>query len=122
MNDVWSEQAKLVHSTRSEITESLLWLDGKRISLNDYPMHRAFYDGAYKKTLLKTCRQVGKSTTLANFIIAESVAMPFFKTLFFSPSQEQTLKFSNLRVGKTLNYSPLLRRYWVNENRVLVRT
>jgi hypothetical protein len=122
MDEVWAEQAKLVHSTRSQITESLLWLDGKRISLGDYPMHRAFYDGQYKKTLLKTCRQVGKSTTLANFIIAESVAIPFFKTLFFSPSQEQTLKFSNLRVGKTLNYSPLLKRYWVNENRVLVRT
>lgn len=122
MSDVWSEQSKLIQSTRSQITESLLWLDGNRLSLADYPMHRAFYDGAYKKTLLKTCRQVAKSTTLSNFIIAESVAIPFFKTLFFSPTQEQTLKFSNLRVGKTLTYSPLLRRYWVSENRVLVRT
>lgn len=122
MDALASAQQQLVRLTRSQITESLLWLDGKRISLADYPMHRAFYDGAYKKTLLKTCRQVGKSTTLSNFIITESVASPFFKTLFFAPSQEQTLKFSNLRVGKTLMYSPLLRRYWLGENRVLSRT
>ncbi len=117
-----STQPEIARLTRSQITEKLLWLDGKPICLDDFPMHRAFYDGAYKKTLLMTCRQVAKSTTLCNFIVADSIAIPYFKTLFFSPSQEQTLKFSNLRVGKTLNYSPLLRKYWLAENRVLSRT
>jgi hypothetical protein len=110
-----------VSISRSEFVESLIWLEGKRMSLRDFPMHRAFYDGGHRRTLLKTCRQVAKTTTEAAFIVAESVTLSHFKTLFFSPSQEQTLKFSNLRVGKLLNYSPQLRPF-IDENRVLVRT
>lgn len=75
-------------------------------------MFRAVYDGRYKSTLLMCGRQVGKSSSLANFIIAESVAMPFFKTYYISPSKEQTLIFSNTRVGKVLAYSPLVRKHF----------
>jgi hypothetical protein len=83
------------------------------------------YDGAYKKTLLKTSRQVGKSTTLSNFSVAESIAIEHFKTFFISPSQEQTHKFSTERVGKTIQYSPLVKRYFLGDaasNRVMVRS
>ncbi len=121
MTELWKAQQNLIQLTRSQITESLIWLDGKKISLKDYPMHRAFYDGGYPKTLLKTCRQVAKSTTLACFDVTESIAQPYFKTLFFSPTQEQTNKFSSLRVGKILTYSPLINKLWVGENRILSR-
>lgn len=117
------EKIVIAH-TRSELAEGLLHLDGKLFSLRDYPMYRAVYDGKYKKRLLKTCRQVAKSTTLANFIITGSVAQPFYKTLYFSPTKEQTLKFSNLRVGKTINFSPMIKKHWLNEgstNNVLTR-
>lgn len=75
-------------------------------------MFEAIYDGRYKQTLLMTARQVGKSTSLANFIIAESISIPFFKSYYVSPSREQTLIFSNTRVGKTLAYSPLVNKYF----------
>lgn len=75
-------------------------------------MHRAIYDGRYKSTLMMCGRQVGKSTSLANFIITESVALPFFKEYYVSPTKEQTLVFSNTRVGKTLAYSPLIRKHF----------
>lgn len=44
--------------------------------------------------------------------------------MFISPSQEQTLKFCNTRLGKTINYSPLIRKYYVDpnfSNRILLR-
>ena len=96
----------------SQIAESLLWLDGEPFSLNDYPMYRAVYDGRYRSTLLMCGRQVGKSSSLANFIIAESVSIPHFREYYLSPSKEQTLIFSNTRVGKVLSYSPLVRKYF----------
>lgn len=96
----------------SDIAERLLYLDGEPFSLRDYPMYRSIYDGRYRSTLLMCGRQVAKSTSLANFIISESVALPFFKSYYVSPSKEQTLIFSNTRVGKTLSYSPLINKYY----------
>lgn len=96
----------------SDVAQKLLWLDGETFSLRDYPMYRAIYDGRYKSTLLMCGRQVAKSTSLANFIITESVAIPFFKEYYLSPSKEQTLIFSNTRVGKTLSYSPLIKKHF----------
>lgn len=75
-------------------------------------MYRTIYDGRYKSTLMCCGRQVAKSTSLANFIISESVAIPFFKEYYVSPTKEQTLIFSNTRVGKTLSYSPVVKRYF----------
>jgi hypothetical protein len=96
----------------SDVAQRLLWLDGAAFSLRDYPMYRTVYDGRYKSTLLMCGRQVAKSTSLANFIITESVAIPFFKEYYVSPSKEQTLIFSNTRVGKTLSYSPLVKKHF----------
>lgn len=96
----------------SEVAEGLLWLDGAPFSLDDYPMYRNIYDGRYKATLLMCGRQVAKSTSLANFIISESVALPFFRSYYVSPSKEQTLIFSNTRVGKTLSYSPIVKKFF----------
>lgn len=96
--------------SRSAITESLLYIDGKLVSLKDYPFHYAIYDGAFPSILLKTARQISKSTLAANFTLAESIAIPFFKTLYVAPTKEQTSKFSNTRLSKTINYSPLLKQ------------
>ncbi len=96
----------------SDVAQRLLWLDGDAFSLDDYPMYRSIYDGRYKSTLLMCGRQVAKSTSLANFIITESVAIPFFKEYYLSPTKEQTLIFSNTRVGKTLSYSPLIKKHF----------
>ena len=112
MQSVSSQTPKLKPQRLSEVAEKLLQLDGAPFSLRDYPMFRAVYDGRFKSTLLMCGRQVGKSSSLANFIIAESVAIPFFKTYYISPSKEQTLIFSNTRVGKVLAYSPLVQKHF----------
>ncbi len=98
---------------RSTIAEGLFYVDGKPLSLSDYPMFRAVFDGKYPRILLKTGRQVTKSTTLAAFMIAEAIGTAPFKSYYVSPSQEQTRKFSHTRVAKILAYSPDLRRGFV---------
>lgn len=114
-----------ISRTRSQLSEMLLRIDGKPVDIRSgYPMFLAIYDGSFQRTLLKTCRQVGKSTTLSNFSIVECVAVPFFKQFFIAPSQEQTQKYSTGRVGKTITYSPLIRKHFVNQGvpqRVLSR-
>lgn len=113
-----------VKKTRSSLAQSLIKIDGKEFSLEHYPMFRAIYDTPSYSTLLMTCRQVGKSTTLATFNISESIAIEHFHTYFISPSQEQTHKYSTLRVGKMLMYSPLIKQCYSDhsaENRVGMR-
>lgn len=95
---------------RSTLAQGLFYVDGQPLSLADYPMFKAIYDGRYARILLKTGRQVTKSTTLAAFMIAEAIATVPFKSYYVSPSQEQTRKFSHTRVAKILAYSPEVRK------------
>ena len=90
----------------SELAEAWLRLDGKPFRFDLYPMHRAFYDGRFRRTLFKTGRQVAKSTSLANFDILECAVIPHFKTMYVSPAKEKTVIFSTTRVAKTMRYSP----------------
>lgn len=100
---------------RSEWVTTLLHLDGKPFSLDHFPFYRQVYDNLYPALLLKTARQVAKSTTLANFLIMEACSTPHWKSFFIAPSQEQTTKFSQTRVGKTIFYSPDIRKRWVSK-------
>lgn len=76
-------------------------------------MYPAIYDGKYSRLLLKTGRQVAKSTTIACFMIAEAIGTSQFKSFYISPTQEQTRKFSHTRIAKILSYSPDLRKSFV---------
>jgi len=99
-----------IQNFRSSVAQALFHVEGKPFSLHNYPMYTAIYDGNYNKLLLKTARQVAKSTTIANFILAQCIGQPHFKTYYVSPSQEQTRKFSHTRVAKVLTYSPDVRK------------
>jgi len=119
-----SSQTISVNKTRADLAQSLIKIDGKQFSLRNYPMFTAIYNSPAQSTLLMTCRQVGKSTTLATFNISESIALDHFRTYFIAPSREQTHKYSTLRVGKMITYSPLIKDSYSeggSENRVNLR-
>ena len=94
--------------TRSKLAETVLTIDGKRFSLHDYPFFYGIYDSSSPEILLKTGRQVAKSSCCANLIITDSIVHPHFKTLYISPTKEQTSKFSNTRLAKIIYYSPMI--------------
>lgn len=97
----------------SDWVQNFLNLDGKPFSIANFPFSKDIYDQVHPGMLLKTCRQVGKSTTVANLLIMNSCLRPFWKQLFVSPSQEQTQRFSQSRYGRVLSLSPRLRGAWV---------
>ena len=103
-----SSPSEYIELNRKELAEKLLCLDGTPFSLVDYPMYDAVYQGTWRTTLLKCGRQVGKSVSAANFEIVDSIAIPYFKTLYVSPTLKQTSAFSNTRVAKIMRHSPLV--------------
>lgn len=114
----------IVTATRSEYAQTLIHIDGHPFSLADYPMFRAIYNTGAEKIVLQTCRQVGKSTTLANNCIIDAVSIPNFKIFFIAPTQEQTHKFSVDRVSATIHGSPIIEEYFTavgDTDRVLTR-
>lgn len=52
------------------------------------------------------------STTLGNRILASSCLIPHFRTLYVSPSAQQTQEFSKTRIRETLETSPDLRKWF----------
>lgn len=85
-----------------------LSLKGEPYSLDDYFPFETFYRTRMpRRTLLKTARQVSKSTNLAARGIINNICIPFFSTLFISPQYEQIRRFSGNYVGNFLNTSPM---------------
>ena len=67
----------------------LLNLDGKPYSLDDhFPFESIFRTFLPQKTLLKTARQVSKSTSLASKNLIVANAIEYFKILFVTPLYE----------------------------------
>jgi len=105
--------------SRKQLAEAVLMLDGKPFTLEEYPFYDALYEGIWPQTLLMCGRQVGKSVSAASFSVCEAIAIPYFKSLYISPSSKQTSTFSNTRISKLIRHSPLLKQMMgeiVNDN------
>lgn len=104
--------------TRSHLAEKWLHLDGKPFSLRDYPFFVAPYNSGSREILMRTSRQVAKSTFCSNLMVLDSACIPHFKTLYVAPARDQTSRFSNLRLTKTIHHSPLIRSAFVSNDSV----
>lgn len=86
----------------------LLQLKGKPYRLRDYFPFEPFFRTRMPQTIvLKTGRQVSKSTSLAAQGIMQAVSMPYFSTLFITPLFEQIRRFSGNYVGDFIKNSPV---------------
>lgn len=85
--------------------------------MKDYPFFYTIYNSVAPEMVLITGRQVAKSTCCANLMITGSIAIPHFRTLYISPSKEQTSKFSNTRLSKILRHSPLIRKAYLDPSK-----
>lgn len=105
---------KIVELNKHEFAESFLHLNGRPLSLDDYPHMRAVYNCSDAKVVLKFSRQTAKSTTLANIMVTNSVLNPYFKSLYISPSVDQTKVFSHDRVNPVMETSPFIKKHYIN--------
>ena len=117
VNKTWTQSGKektLLRATKMDWIHNLIHLDGQKFDFSGREYLRPIYNGGYQHILLKTGRQVEKSTALANNIIIESVIRPYFKTVYVSPSHSQTRQFSSDKLKPWIEKSPLIRRYFQN--------
>lgn len=102
--------------TVEPILPLLLNLKGKPYSLKDhFPFSTFFRHRRPKKVVLKTGRQVSKSTSLAADGVMTSILHPFFTTLYVTPLFEQIRRFSNNYVKPFVEESPL-KALWLGHN------
>lgn len=103
--------------TAADWASAYLVLNGEPLSLHEYPFMTSVYNqelgSDYDAMLLKTARQIGKSTTQANDLIKSLCLRPHWKSLFVTPSQEQTMRFVQTRFDAVLHSSPRLQGRWV---------
>jgi len=70
---------------------------------------RPIYDTSHKRLLLKAGRQVEKSSYVGNRILTYCSLIPYFRSLYVSPSNTQTKVFSRDRVKEPIEVSPEIR-------------
>jgi hypothetical protein len=74
-------------------------------------LRRAFkiaYDCDLPNIAVVAGRQIGKSTFLGNRMLIKSILVPYLKSLYVSPTQMQTKKFSSDRLEQPVFFSPRL--------------
>lgn len=98
-----------------------VFLRGKPISFDGRAYLDAIYGSQARHTVLRTSRQVEKTTLLANRIIYDVVRHPGRRVLFVCPRREQAQLFSNTRLLPTIQGSPLIRRYLMGGRRCRIQ-
>jgi len=90
------------------LASKMLFLKGKPLDLSGRPYLKAIYESPAQRLILKFARQSEKSTSLSAKIVINSVCIPYFNTLFVSPSASQSKDFSNDRLNDFLKSSPYI--------------
>jgi phage terminase large subunit GpA len=93
-----------------EFCQAFVHLNGARIRFDGRPYLPQIYASRARRLVLKTSRQVEKSTLLANTLLYELVTTPGVKILFVAPRDEQASVFIQSRFQAMLEQSPVLRR------------
>ena len=97
--------------------ELFVHLDGPRIQFPDRPYLTSIYGSRKRKMILRTSRQVEKSTYLCNSLLYEAATRPGTKILFVCPRQDQALTFVRSRLVPMLEQSPYLSRVLLGKSK-----
>jgi len=117
-------ETKTKRTRLSDIAQAVLTLGGKPFSLKGRDYLKLIYDDITHPTVLKTARQVEKSTTAAGKILSLSVAIPYFVSGYIAPSKFQAELFANEKLNPFIEESPYFRKYMVDRrliNKVMER-
>lgn len=103
---------QIIKARKSSFVRNLIHLNGHKFDFVGRGYLIPIYDRNDRQILLKTARQVEKTTFLANNLTANSVVLPYNKALYVSPSHTQTRQFSNEKLKPAIETSPLIKRYF----------
>lgn len=99
----------------SELSKALLELKGKPLDLSEYKPFEMLYDVHMPIITAMAGRQIGKSVSLSAAVIANSILRSHFTTLFVSPLQQQTSRFSTQYLEPFLN-SKIIRKHFIDSS------
>jgi hypothetical protein len=95
-----------------KVAETIIELKGKFIDLTDFTYLHDIYDNIFSpKLLIKSARQVTKSTTLGNVMILSCLLKSFYSSLYTAPSEKQISEFSNTAIKPTLIRSKFAQKF-----------
>lgn len=97
---------------KSSWVRALIHLDGANFDFTGRTYLKPIYDRDDHEVLLKTARQVEKTTFLANNVVIDSVVRSYSKSLYVSPSHTQTRQFSSEKLKPAIERSPLIKTYF----------
>lgn len=103
---------------RSQLVERILTLEGKPFSFKNREMFRLIYDRPQANAVLMMGRQMGKSTTLVNDILIDSLLHNWYSTLFVTPREKQTRTFSMQKLHPVIKYSPVFKKLMINNESI----
>jgi hypothetical protein len=95
--------------TVSQVAESVIKLKGRKLSLNNYNLLRPVYDRNTQLLILKTARQVTKSSTMAHrSVLNGAIGRDGYSVLYVTPLKDQADRYSKLYVDPVIQNSPLI--------------
>jgi len=103
---------KIIRARRSDFVHNIIHLDGKKFDFAGRGYLRPVYDRDDRQVLLKTARQVEKTTFVGNNLTITSIVQPYNKALYVSPSHTQTRQFSNEKLRPAIEKSPFIAKYF----------
>lgn len=107
---------KTVKATGSRLAEAILQFKGNKVVFEPkYEPQRLLYDLYPQFLVVKAGRQVGKSLGLAGRMVTGSISQKYFTSLFMSPSQIQTKRFSSGYLD-TFRESQYVDKYFVKHS------
>ena len=109
-------EKKTIKASKTDWIHNLIHLDGQKFDFTGREYLKQIYNMKHPHKMLMTGRQVEKSTMLANEFISNSVIIPFFKSLYVSPSHDQTRQFSNGKLKPWIEGSPIVQKYFQNSS------
>lgn len=92
--------------TGSEFASIVLKLKGKPFGFNLHKPFEDVYNWDKERFVMKTARQVGKSTFLASETLTKSMSNPYLSTFYASTSKSQSQEFSRTKLSEMLDRSP----------------
>jgi hypothetical protein len=93
-----------------EFCQAFVRLDGAPMRFPERPYLRRIYSSSSQRLVLRTSRQVEKSTFLACTLLYELATRPGVRVLFVAPRRAQAMLFIQFRFQAMLESSPILSR------------
>lgn len=102
--------------TSSQFARTTLMLKGKPFAFDLHAPFEEVYNWPKERILLKTARQVGKSTFLSAFALTTSAKKEHYRTFYASTSERQAKEFARVKLNELLTRSPRIRKILFNKN------